>query len=68
MAWFFWPKHFKNIYKNVFKKELRGTSLVVQWLRLHATNAGGVGSAKKKKQNTFVRRVSVAAGMVGKNK
>ena len=23
---------------------------------------------KKKKQNTFVRRVSVAAGMVGKNK
>ena len=48
MAWFFRPKHFKNIYKNVFKKELRGTSLVVQWLRLRATNAGGVGSAKKK--------------------
>ena len=25
------------------KQDLFGTSLVVQWLRLHATNAGGVG-------------------------
>ena len=26
------------------KKKLGGTSLVVQWLRLHAPNAGGSGS------------------------
>jgi len=26
------------------KYEYHGTSLVVQWLRLHASNAGGVGS------------------------
>ena len=43
----------------MFKKELRGTSLVVQWLRLCAPNAGGVGKS-------FIRRASVAAGMVGK--
>ena len=26
------------------EKEIKGTSLVVQWLRLHAPNAGGLGS------------------------
>ena len=25
------------------QKDMNGTSLVVQWLRLHASNAGGVG-------------------------
>ena len=50
MAWFFWTKHFKNTYENVFRKEFRGTSLVVQWLRFCAPSAGGMGSAKKKKK------------------
>ena len=36
--------HFeKSLKKNLFKK-VGGTSLVVQWLGLHASNAGGVGS------------------------
>ena len=26
------------------EKEIKGTSLVVQWLQLHAPNAGGLGS------------------------
>ena len=47
--------------------------MVVQWLRFCAPSAGGMGSAKKKKKKeeekkSFVRRVSVAAGMVEKNK
>ena len=28
----------------IFKKIFNGTSLVVQWLRLHASNAEGMGS------------------------
>ena len=28
-----------------FKKCIEGTSLVVKWLRLHAPNAGGLGSS-----------------------
>ena len=30
--------------KNHILKDIRRTSLVVQWLRLHASNAGGPGS------------------------
>ena len=31
-------------YMQRFKKVIKGTSLVVQWLRLRAPNAGGLGS------------------------
>ena len=31
-------------YKEASSKGIRGTSLVVQWLRLHAPNAGAQGS------------------------
>ena len=30
--------------KTLIKKDTRGTSLVVQWLRLHTPNTGGLGS------------------------
>ena len=33
-----------NLEANYFIKNIRGTSLAVQWLRLCASNAGGVGS------------------------
>lgn len=54
----FWPKHFKNTYKNVFKKGVTWDFLGGQWLRLCAPNARGVGKS-------FVR-ASATLEMVGK--
>ena len=34
----------QKVNNNKKQKNLEGTSLVVQWLRLHAPNAGGPGS------------------------
>ena len=36
--------YFKRLKKIFFLMQVLGSSLVVQWLRLHAPNAGGPGS------------------------
>ena len=40
-----------KIKENYTYKTLRGTSLAVQWLRLHASTAGGAGSIPGRETN-----------------
>ena len=49
---FFFPQ------KKILKKKL-GTSLVVQWLRLHAPNAGGSGSIPGQGARTHIPQLRV---------
>ena len=45
---------YQNFFKKLFSLKLRnsGTSLVVQWLRLHASTAGSAGSIPGQKTRT----------------
>ena len=47
--WYVW------LYKNV----CRGTSLVVQWLRLHAPNAGGPGSIPGQETRSWMQQLKI---------
>ena len=49
-------------------KDFQGTSLVLQWLRLHAPNAGGLGSTPGQGTRSHMLQLRPCADKINKNK
>ena len=60
--------HVRSAPLKTLPKNKAGTSLVVQWLRLHAPNAGGLGSIPGQGTRSHMLQLRPCADKINKNK